>query len=69
MSAKFEIWKDGHLYLTLEDRDEAHRMFEVVRSTFKPRVLKLYEKITTTIVLRDNDYERPLDAPRKITLV
>lgn len=59
MSSKYEIWKDGHLYLVLEDITEAHRMFNVVRSTFGPRVLKLYEKVTTTILLRDNDYERP----------
>ena len=53
--SKFEIWKDGHLYMKVEDRTEANRLFELVRETFKPRVIKLYEKITVTKLRRDNN--------------
>lgn len=53
---KYEIWKDGNLYLTVdENRKEADRLFKAVREIWKPRVLKMYAKITTTKLLRDNE--------------
>ncbi len=53
--SKFEIWKDGNLYLKVSDRKEANRLFRVIRDTFKPRVLQLYELVTVTKLLRDNE--------------
>jgi hypothetical protein len=53
--SKFEIWKDGHLYLTVADEKDANRMYDVVKDTFKPRVIKLYELVTVTKLRRDND--------------
>jgi len=53
--SKFEIWKDGHLYLKVEDKKEANRIYNLIRETFKPRVIKLYELVTVTKLRRDND--------------
>jgi len=56
-NTKFEIWKDGHLFLTIGTRKDADRIYDLMRKLFnpKPRVVKLYEKVTTTKLLRDND--------------
>ena len=53
--SKFEIWKDGHLYLTVEEEKHANEMFDVVRNVFNPRVLKLIEIVTVEKLRRDND--------------
>jgi len=56
-SNKYEVWKDGHLFLTIGTKKDADRIYDVMRNSFtpKPRVIQMYELVTTTKLLRDND--------------
>ena len=56
-SNKYKVWKDGHLFLTIGTKKDADRIYDVMRNSFtpKPRVIQMYELVTTTKLLRDND--------------